>query len=482
MQAVAANGAHTRILFAGPELFDLMVSQAASTRPRTISSSNRNPIHGSLNSNRTQFYSSPAPSPYNIDISKDMTRLQRLQFAQLNHLEDLNVSSFPVPSGTKKDNDLFFKFFESLPTSLQSLAIARSDLVEQENAGRGTLDEIGTKRQGPLHRLTRMELDRPSDFSAKVLQCVFKASPALEALKINGTDKGGLSYPTMVECIPQFCPRLKELSFTNAHMSGSRNGVSSILSAMVADTIEMVHMDESEWDKSSKLVERALLRYSSSLRDIRFKDCAVLAGETVGSILGTCTRLERLDIKQGQQQILDMGLNDVVHASWVCSRLTHLSLVVRYEPFQNTSNFQGDFTMSKMDKRQWRLWQDLCERIGSLMALQDLSLQLATSGAEKDQKTFSGFLALEDKGTGRPGFLNELKGLSQLRVLHGPFTLDLPEMVATFGLREARWIVKNWPKLKKIQLMRSKDDLPAFYQERPALAWLKEQRPAMKFY
>ncbi|KAF9090214.1 hypothetical protein BGX29_011606 [Mortierella sp. GBA35] len=370
--------------------------------------------------------------------------------AQLNHLEELSVSSFPVPSATKKDNDLFFKFFESLSTSLQSLAIARSDLVEQENAGRGTLDETGTKRQGPLDRLTRMELDRPSDFSAKVLQCVFKASPALEALKINGTDKGGLSYPTMVECIPQFCPRLKELSFTNAHMSGSRDGVSSILSAMVADTIEM--------------------------------DCAVLAGETVGSILRTCTRLERLDIKQGQQQLLDTRLNDVVHASRVCSRLTHLSLVVRYEPFQNTSYFQGDFTMSKMDRRQWRLWQDICERIGSLMALQDLSLQLATSGAEKDQKTFSGFLALEDKGTGRPGFLNELKGLSQLRVLHGPFTLDLPEMAATFGLREVRWIVESWPKLKKIQLMRSRDDLPAFYQERPALAWLKEQRPAIKFY
>ncbi|KAF9085419.1 hypothetical protein BGX23_009682, partial [Mortierella sp. AD031] len=51
----------------------------------------------------------------------------------------------------------------------------------------------------------------------------------------------------------------------------------------------------------------------------------------------------------------------------------------------------------------------------------------------------------------------------------------------TFGSEKASWFL-NGQELEEIQLMRSRDCLPAFYQERPALAWLKEQRPAMKFY
>ncbi|KAF9085581.1 hypothetical protein BGX29_001874, partial [Mortierella sp. GBA35] len=113
------------------------------------------------------------------------------------------------------------------------------------------------------------------------------------------------------------------------------------MNAVQESNLEIIRLNEFRYNKDNKAAEEALLRHSSTLRDVHFT-CRALAGSTVRALLGTCANLERLEVEQKRHSLLDMDLRHFVRSDWVYLRLTCLKLVVEYSRFQNESYFQGN--------------------------------------------------------------------------------------------------------------------------------------------
>jgi hypothetical protein len=80
------------------------------------------------------------------------------------------------------------------------------------------------------------------------------------------------------------------------------------------------------------------------------------------------------------------------------------------------------------------------------------------------------------------GYLQLLRNLKELRELRGPFHLALPEVVASFGEKEALWVLRNWPNLRTIELLRPDDDVTESQVQFPRLALLTEIKPLLELH
>ncbi|OAQ32205.1 hypothetical protein K457DRAFT_135534 [Linnemannia elongata AG-77] len=79
-------------------------------------------------------------------------------------------------------------------------------------------------------------------------------------------------------------------------------------------------------------------------------------------------------------------------------------------------------------------------------------------------------LSLRNTSTNRPGYLQHLSGLKQLKKLCGSVSAETAETVVTIGWAEVRWMDQNWPELRQAD----------FFEEAISVSeqfrWLQDKR------
>ncbi|KAF9081890.1 hypothetical protein BGX23_000344, partial [Mortierella sp. AD031] len=231
-----------------------------------------------------------------------------------------SMNSAREPIRKQTGDDVFLRL------GVQSLcswnSCARSSRGIPFSVASDTRDKVDGEPDITLGQLTRLELDEPTDYPPEIVRSLLKACPALEALIITGKKTARFAYPTLIDSVTQYCPRLKEFSFGNADTRAThQDWIPRIMNAVQENNLEIIRLNE-------------------------FR--------TVRALLGTCAKLERLEVEQKQHSHLNMDLGHFVRSDWVCPRSTCLKLVVEYSRFQNESYFQGNCKVSRSDRNKWQ--------------------------------------------------------------------------------------------------------------------------------
>lgn len=141
-------------------------------------------------------------------------------------------------------------------------------------------------------------------------------------------------------------------------------------------------------------------------------------------------------------------------------------------------------TLSRVETARFARLEKLYRRIGPLVELEYLELEMMTLDAESrmdmammnKRKSFPAMLTIGDPKAGQPGYLRLMTGLKTLRYLRGSVHADSTESLVTVGLEECVWIYSHWPKVQSIELFKSQARL------RGSFKWLQAQRKDMYLY
>lgn len=148
--------------------------------------------------------------------------------------------------------------------------------------------------------------------------------------------------------------------------------------------------------------------------------------------------LERLEIRFGRGSAGGLRLRHIVRKQWVCQNLTHLEIPIQGEVLQDASYsqfFRCKFSPARADIEAWQYWIDFCWRLGQLHRLRTLKLR------REGDETFPAMLAFSNLQKDVLGCPRLVRNLKELRELQGPFHFSLPEVAASFGEKEAMWVL-----------------------------------------
>jgi hypothetical protein len=166
-----------------------------------------------------------------------------------------------------------------------------------------------------------------------------------------------------------------------------------------------------------------------------------------------CSFLEVFRISANWQSKFTLPLNNLVSLTWASKKFRELKLCVQLDKYQQEPD--KDDIASSTPMPTWTIGLErLCRQLGVLTDLRILDLRVAVwsrSNVTYKDKTFAGMLSLEDRTTGRFGWLQLLGGLKNLEQLHGSFNLDAMLEGFEFRQEEADWMVEHWPKLQFIE-------------------------------
>ncbi|KAF9144004.1 hypothetical protein BGX30_014093 [Mortierella sp. GBA39] len=177
-----------------------------------------------------------------------------------------------------------------------------------------------------------------------------------------------------------------------------------IMGALPAQQVVSVELRAGRSGIDRDMMNLAIQRHSTSLRELRFQKDNYMFDISVSTILKECYNLEVLHILCTRAGGFYVTLDDALERPWFCAKLTRLALGI-----------SG--------------CEDLYRRIGALTALKELNLKmiplLYESGEvdvermQDDRMSFPAMLSLPDPQTGMPGYLEVLQGLA-----HGRFGRD----------------------------------------------------------
>ncbi|KAH7043540.1 hypothetical protein BKA57DRAFT_507986 [Linnemannia elongata] len=218
---------------------------------------------------------------------------------------------------------------------------------------------------------------------------------------------------------------------------------------------------EQEFQIDEPMMNMMIQRHLTTLGELRFqKDNKIFSEISVSTILKGCCNLEALHIPCTRTGGFYVTLDNALEYPWTCAKLTEVE----------TQHFS-------------RL-ENLYRQIGSLTALQELDLTMARLyelDPEDDMNlddnrinsrstSFPAMLSLRNTSTNRPGYLQHLSGLKQLKKLCGSVSAETAETVVTMGWAEVRWMDQNWPELRQAD----------FFEEAISVSeqfrWLQDKR------
>lgn len=284
--------------------------------------------------------------------------------------------------------------------------------------------------------------------------------------------------------------------------------------------IHLAQVDELQWP----LLE-GFQRHSHMLTTVTFEWSQQLCSKTIQGILFGCIALETLRLASGKYDSVrrnyQLDLEDAVAMPWGCTRIKFLKLAINLGgDLEGDSNGDLNWEMGRQagnedcmptyvnavllktlysrelpivltesEQERMRLLQKLYRQLGSLSLLETLKIFVATTpdrGVNYCCCSFPGMLMLEDKKKGRPGFLDLLGGLRNLKKLVGSVSAYTKETRLAMGQTELEWMVDHWPKLERIAL--EPPGHPEFRghggcrsrSDNGFMHWLQSQRPNLK--
>ncbi|KAF9146733.1 hypothetical protein BG015_011505 [Linnemannia schmuckeri] len=396
--------------------------------------------------------------------------------AGLEKLSELVVGPLPIVN-EENGGHLLRLFFDSLPVSLTSLTISQVWSGMQDES-----DDVWQQRRGNLTNLRSLGLDCPEYFTIPFLRYILERCPVLEKLEIlkDTVGRAGATATELARSISSNCPALDQVYVAKAYEpTGSHNGVMTILTSLSQQPLRAICLDRLEGARPNRSTRKTLKQHRAILQDIRLLDCRDIEKRTYMRLFTKCNALERLEIKLGEMSAGGLRIRHLVRKDWICQSLTYLEIPIEAPAFQDASYtryFRRKFSPVRADLKEWQGWIGFYWRLGHLRWLRTLNLR--RSGNE----TLPAMLALGNIQKEELGYLQLLRNLKELRELRGPFHLTLPEVAASFGKKEVMWMLRNWPNLRMIELLRPEESVDECLERFPQLAQLVEAKPWLELY
>ncbi|KAK3841470.1 MAG: hypothetical protein J3R72DRAFT_421926 [Linnemannia gamsii] len=197
---------------------------------------------------------------------------------------------------------------------------------------------------------------------------------------------------------------------------------------------------------------RAFGRHSSTRHKIDLRYASVRSMDLL-VILELCESLEIL-IQHSNYGTSSITLADAISVPWACKKIRRLEITIGLAKVSSQDPYYRrtvPVVLSTEERCQFADLEMLYRQIGDLVQLEYMDIRgmyLDHEGRPRplamiDEFTFPAMLHLQDDATGRPGYLNLLAGLVNLKELRGSVKVTIDEAQMTVGEREIDWIVTH---------------------------------------
>ncbi|KAK5827113.1 hypothetical protein F5H01DRAFT_330780 [Linnemannia elongata] len=350
------------------------------------------------------------------------------------------------------------------------------------------LDRASPAIRDRLHDLTMWSVAFNKDSSDQELSSILKRCPNLKRLTFPGTLNQ--SYNNNIsQLIEDHCPKVSSLAFVDwTHYGRSRAPIPT----WVMTHIPAQRIEEFKW--TGFLEEITLARaqlmfnpHSQVLRKIVFEQGRGVHGGAIKVILTECPALEHF-----QAVIEDFKctfgstimLSDAIADPWVCTKLKVLDLAISMPDMSRLAPGQDPYykrapivELGDVEVELLGQLEKLYFQIGLLTDLTHLALRAVigfTPGYWQSPyhdvtMPFPALLNLQEEQTGRPGYLDLLRGLTQLEELRGSVNTNSEETKVTVGWEEVRWMARYWPNLRVVAFAKDESEL------REPFVWLQKE-------
>ncbi|KAF9542561.1 hypothetical protein EC957_001854 [Mortierella hygrophila] len=358
---------------------------------------------------------------------------------------------------------------------------ANQALEDMERASPGIRDR--------LQDLTMWSVVASSSSSEQELSSILKRCPNLKRLALPGIQNQS-DNSNIIRFIQDHCPRVSSLAFIDWTCS---NRYRVAIPIWLMRSLSGQRIEEFKWTGSSEQIttSRAQMMFqphSQVLRKIVFGRCRGVTSGAIQVILTQCPALEHFQMGIENFTYVHGGaiimLSDAIADPWMCTKLKVLDLGVNIhempelepgqEPYYTRTSTVG---LSDAEGQHLFLLERLYRQIGALTSLTHLALRAVFAGTSMWMehrhdvtRTFPAMLNLQDEQTGRPGYLDLLRGLTQLEEFRGSVNTNNEETKVTMGWEEARWMARYWPQLRVVAFAKDESEL------REPFAWLLKER------
>ncbi|KAG0276768.1 hypothetical protein BGZ96_003145 [Linnemannia gamsii] len=311
------------------------------------------------------------------------------------------------------------------------------------------------KKEEPLVNLEELSLwDIGEEASTDDIIAIFAHCPNSKKLSIEIFSED-YDHDAIGEFIGKECSKIQTLNCGSIEIGVDVDGplLLLILEALPAQQLEVMIFRGSLSPFCASSFTRPIQRHSTALHTIHISHTATLEKISVAIIFEECISLQdfSLEFDRDHGRGLFATLSDILERPWNTSNLVSLSLgiggcelPVEYEGQQPYYDRSAPITLSKAETVHFTRLEELYRRIGSLVELEFLGLEMMTLDTEgrvdmalmNKRKSFPAMLTLGDPKTGRPGYLSLLTDLKKLRYLRRLVHADSTESTATVGLEE----------------------------------------------
>ncbi|KAF9299362.1 hypothetical protein BGZ88_009880 [Linnemannia elongata] len=394
-------------------------------------------------------------------LSRVLSGLHHLKYLYINHIPD-----------TGNWRDAFETIFLSVPESVETMLIKSSTgspLKENEfMLMPGVKDTDGllgalTLRQDPLFRLRKLSL--PVDHSdSSSYQWMMDHCPNIDTIEFLFVSNRTGFLTTLAPTIQEFCHQIRHIHIRQELSHCQPAEFMPFIEAMTVP-IETLYIEcyKSNLGYSGNM---AIQRHSLTLRDIRLFNYEQIDNGLMVEILSQCVSLERFEVIPKDISI-SVKIDTLVSQKWACAGLRHLDLTICWGEFEATQPHylqQIVALESAKDLERWGKLETLYRQIGNLLNLEVLDIKAITPPKKSVADTYATFpqlLTLHDGAKGRRAYLTWLGRLKNLRQIRGPsFRVTFPEIDATMGKAEAKFMLDVWPKLELLDLMEPAGKMP----------------------
>ncbi|KAG0249823.1 hypothetical protein BGZ95_007398, partial [Linnemannia exigua] len=289
-------------------------------------------------------------------------------------------------------------------------------------------------RDKPLPLLKRLACwsDHPS--TNEGILDVLDHCPFVEHFRIPIVAAVGSDLDSLAVSINKKCPIICSLE-SRSYEEGPL--LLAIMDTMPSHQLEEIKISTTTSIFNNDAARRAFGRHSSTLRDINLRYASVKSKDLL-VILELCGSLETLiqHTNHGIGPILTLA--DAISVPWACNKIRRLEMTIGLTKVSLQDPYYKrtvPVVLSEEERRQFADLEMFYRQIGNLVQLEYIDLHglyLEYGGKPRypalmEEVTFPGMLSLQDDTTGRPGYLDLLAGLVNLKELRGSVRVTTDE-------------------------------------------------------
>ncbi|KAG9064864.1 hypothetical protein KI688_003125 [Linnemannia hyalina] len=356
--------------------------------------------------------------------------------------------------------------FFSCPPSIERLHIGFAhprefEIFDDSDMGTGEVEQdaerLFSRRTSPLINIRELTLVRWTDrTTTEEFLSIFRQCPGLEKLDIifsvvpagvDGADIG------------RICPNLRDIVYLGPDddPGGKEMWPLKVMEVLPEAQIETLAFS---WTLNRQVegtvVRTTILRHSHSLRKIRIT--AHITSSAIRMIPETCGVLEAIHILRST-----IDLSDAAGSPWASSKIIRLSLSVAVTMPSLSLPADIQYIPSYLKTPPTPLSQDeehiftqlevFYRQIGKQTNMEALRLDRPANNKPiarnlaGEKVPFPGLLSLKGNVAGRPGYLDLLGGLSQLKNVGKGVVPETWDYKMAECAPEVDWILEHWPRL-----------------------------------